>query len=182
MLYAGTENGVYVSWNDGENWQALQTNLPHAPVHWLVVQDHFNDLVIGTYGRGFWILDDITPLQGLNQEIVDSGVHLFQPRDAYRFLMKGAPMEVHDDPSMGDNPKYGASIHYYLKAKRDSNVKISILNAQGEVVDTVAAAKAAGIPGATKSRTRRGPTSSAARATRGAMPSRRAQHLKACST
>jgi photosystem II stability/assembly factor-like uncharacterized protein len=145
MLYAGTENGVYVSWNDGENWQALQTNLPHAPVHWLVVQDHFNDLVIGTYGRGFWILDDITPLQGLNQEIVDSDVHLFQPRDAYRFLMKGAPMQVHDDPSMGDNPKYGASIHYYLKAKRDSNVKISILNAQGEVVDTVASAKAAGI-------------------------------------
>ncbi len=60
LLYLGTENMVYVSFNDGKNWQPLQTNLPHAPVHWLVVQEHFNDLVVGTYGRGFWILDDIT--------------------------------------------------------------------------------------------------------------------------
>ncbi len=64
----------------------------HAPVHWLVVQEHFNDLVVGTYGRGFWILDDITPIQQLNQEIVDSDVHLFEPRAAYRFLNKGSPM------------------------------------------------------------------------------------------
>ncbi len=145
LLYAGTENGLYVSLNDGENWQPLQTNLPHAPVHWLVVQEHFNDLVVGTYGRGFWILDDITPIQGLNQEIVDSEHYLFAPRPAYRFLMKGAPMEVHDDPSQGDNPTYGASIHYYLKSKSDSAVKITILDDQGTVVDTVKATNAAGI-------------------------------------
>ncbi len=145
LLYAGTENGLYVSFNDGENWQPLQTNLPHAPVHWLVVQEHFNDMVVGTYGRGFWILDDITPIQRLSQEIVDSEHHLFEPRPAYRFLMKGAPMEVHDDPSQGDNPNYGASIHYYLKSKADSSVKVTILDAQGTVVDTVKATTAAGI-------------------------------------
>ena len=137
LLYAGTENGLYVSFNDGEQWQPLQTNLPHAPVHWLVVQDHFNDLVVGTYGRGFWILDDITPIQQLSQEIVESDVHLFEPRPAYRFLLRAAPMEVHDDPAQGDNPPYGASIHYYLESKPESEVKVTILDGQGGVVETV---------------------------------------------
>jgi photosystem II stability/assembly factor-like uncharacterized protein len=145
LLYAGTENGVYVSFDDGRNWQALQTNLPHAPVHWLVVQEHFNDLVIGTYGRGFWILDDITPVQQLTQEIVDSDVHLFEPRQAYRFLMKAGPMEVHDDPSQGDNPPYGASIHYYLKSQPDADVTITILDEQGGLVETLDATNNAGI-------------------------------------
>jgi photosystem II stability/assembly factor-like uncharacterized protein len=145
LLYAGTENGLYASFDDGQNWQPLQTNLPHAPVHWLVVQEHFNDLVVGTYGRGFWILDDITPIQQLTQQIVDSDVHLFAPRAAYRFLRKAAPMEVHDDPAQGDNPPYGASIHYYLKGQPDSVVKITILDEQGDVVDTVTATKQAGI-------------------------------------
>ena len=66
LLYLGTENAIYVSFDDGDHWQPLQTNLPHAPVYGIVVQEHFNDLVIGTYGRGFWILDDITPLQQLD--------------------------------------------------------------------------------------------------------------------
>ncbi|MFC1662330.1 WD40/YVTN/BNR-like repeat-containing protein, partial [Gemmatimonadota bacterium] len=145
LLYAGTENGLYVSFNDGQEWQPLQTNLPHAPVHWLVVQEHFNDLVVGTYGRGFWILDDITPIQQLTQEIVDSDVHLFEPRSAYRFLMKAAPMEVHDDPSLGDNPPYGASIHYYLNSDPGGDVKITILDEQGGVVETFEGTGSAGI-------------------------------------
>ena len=62
----GTENGLYVSFDDGENWEPLQSNLPRAPVYWMVVQEHFNDLVIATYGRGFWILDDLTPIQQMN--------------------------------------------------------------------------------------------------------------------
>jgi len=145
LLYAGIENGLYVSFNDGEDWQPLQTNLPPAPVHWLVVQEHFNDLVVGTYGRGFWILDDITPIQRLDQEILDSDVHLFEPRSAYRFLPKAGPMEVHDDPAQGDNPPYGASIHYFLKRKPDSDVTITILDEQGSLVDTLKATKNAGI-------------------------------------
>ena len=63
LLYLGTENAIYASFDDGESWQPLQTNMPHAPVYWIMVQEHFNDLVLATYGRGFWIMDDITPLQ-----------------------------------------------------------------------------------------------------------------------
>ena len=69
LLYVGTENALYVSFDDGASWQSLQNNLPHAPVHWIEVQEHFNDLVVSTYGRGFWILDDITPLQQLNDPV-----------------------------------------------------------------------------------------------------------------
>jgi photosystem II stability/assembly factor-like uncharacterized protein len=145
LLYAGTENGLYISFDDGGNWQPLQTNLPHAPVHWLVVQEHFNDLVVGTYGRGFWILDDITPLQQFRQEMVESEVHLFEPRPAYRFLMRAAPMEIHDDPSLGDNPPYGASIHYYLNSKPEGGVKLSILNERGDLVEEIEATTEVGI-------------------------------------
>ena len=73
LLYLGTENAIYVSFDDGGNWQPLQMNLPHAPVYWITVQEHFNDLVIATYGRGFWILDDITPLQQLTPSVVGDG-------------------------------------------------------------------------------------------------------------
>ena len=85
LLYLGTENAIYVSFDDGENWQPLQNNLPHAPVYGIAVQEHFNDLVIATYGRGFWILDDITPLQQLTPQVLASDAHLFPPRPAYRF-------------------------------------------------------------------------------------------------
>ncbi len=145
LLYLGTENAVYTSFNDGENWQPLQTNLPHAPVHWLTVQEHFNDLVIGTYGRGFWILDDITPLQQLTREIVETDVYLFEPRPAYRFLQVGAPMTVHDDPSAGDNPPYGASINYYLKSEPEGDVEITILDEGGQEVRTLEGTKKAGV-------------------------------------
>src|SRR6266496_5604767 len=69
LIYLGTESGLFVSFDDGESWQPLQTSLPHAPVYWLVIQDHFNDLVVSTYGRGFWILDDLTPLQQLTGDV-----------------------------------------------------------------------------------------------------------------
>ena len=68
LLYLGTENALYVSFDDGNKWMPLQTNLPHAPVTWLTVQERFHDLVLATYGRGFWILDDITPLEQLTRK------------------------------------------------------------------------------------------------------------------
>jgi hypothetical protein len=145
LLYLGTENAVYMSFDDGKNWQPLQTNLPHAPVHWLVVQEHFNDLVVGTYGRGFWILDDITPIQQLSQEVVDADVHLFEPRETYRLLHKGAPMTVHDEPSAGDNPPYGASLHYFLKEAPEGDVELSILGENGELVKKLEGTKKAGV-------------------------------------
>jgi photosystem II stability/assembly factor-like uncharacterized protein len=109
LLYLGTENALYVSFNDGGNWHPLQTNLPHAPVHWLTIQDHFNDLVVGTYGRGFWILDDVTPLQQLTSGVMELDVHLFAPRPAYRFHFVTSPMSQRADTAVGKNPPYGAS-------------------------------------------------------------------------
>ena len=134
LLYLGTENSLYVSFNDGDDWVPLQVNLPHAPVHWLTIQEHFNDLVVATYGRGLWILDDITPLQQLTDDVLASDVHLFAPRPAYRFRFKESPVSQPGDPGAGRNPRYGASIQYYLTAKPDSGVKLSILDESGEEV------------------------------------------------
>ena len=77
LLYLGTENGVYFSQDDGQHWLALQSGLPHAPAHWLTVQEHFNDLVVATYGRGFWILDDVTPLRALSADVLRQPTQLF---------------------------------------------------------------------------------------------------------
>ncbi len=136
LLYLGTENAIYVSFDDGENWQPLQNDLPHAPVSGIVVQEHFNDLVISTYGRGFYILDDITPLQQLTPQVLSSDMHLFPPRAAYRFRPITAPSTTYDDPTVGENPKYGASINYYFKAPPAGPVTLSILDGKGQVVRT----------------------------------------------
>ena len=85
MLYVGTDNAVYFSLDDGAHWQRLQEGLPPAPVYWLTVQERFDDLVVATYGRGFYILDDIGPLRALRASVLDGDAHLFAPRDAYRF-------------------------------------------------------------------------------------------------
>jgi photosystem II stability/assembly factor-like uncharacterized protein len=85
LLYLGTENAIYVSFDDGGHWMPLQLNLPHVPVTGITVQERFHDLVLATYGRGFWILDDISPLEQLNTEISSSGQYLFEIRPAYRF-------------------------------------------------------------------------------------------------
>jgi photosystem II stability/assembly factor-like uncharacterized protein len=137
LLYLGTENSLYVSFNDGDDWVPLQANLPHAPVHWLTIQEQFNDLVVATYGRGFWILDDITPLQHLTNEVMATDAHLFAPRPAYRFRNKEAPVSQPDDPGAGRNPEYGASIHYYLKGKPEGGVELSILDESGEEVQSL---------------------------------------------
>jgi photosystem II stability/assembly factor-like uncharacterized protein len=145
LLYLGTENALYVSFDDGVNWQSLQQNLPATPMYWLVVQEHFNDLVVGTYGRGFWILDDVTPLQQLTPEVARSDAHLFEPRDAYRFQSITSEMTMFDDPSGGEDPKYGASLHYWLAKDAPGDVKIQIRNAKGETVRTLEGTKKAGI-------------------------------------
>jgi hypothetical protein len=145
LLYLGTENALYVSFDDGANWQSLQNNLPPAPMYWIVVQEHFNDLVVGTYGRGFWILDDITPLQQLTDEVTASEAHLFQPRPAYRFRPITAPMTMFNDPSAGENPPYGASLNYWLAEEPEGEVKIRITDASGDTVRTLEGKKEAGI-------------------------------------
>jgi photosystem II stability/assembly factor-like uncharacterized protein len=145
LLYLGTEGGVFVSFDDGADWEPLQSNLPRAPVYWLVVQEHFNDLVIATYGRGFWILDDLAPLQQMNASVRDSNAHLFTPRTAYRFRNTVVPVSVDYDPTAGQNPPYGSSINYYLKSAPSGEVKVRIEDARGQTVRTLTGTKTAGI-------------------------------------
>ena len=145
LLYAGTENALYVSFNDGDDWQPLQNNLPHAPVSGMVVQEHFGDLVVGTYGRGFWILDDLTPLQQLTAEAMASASHLFTPRDAWRFRPITPPSVPYSDPTEGTDPEYGASINYWLAEPAEETPTIEIVDSAGVVVRTLRGTNNAGI-------------------------------------
>ncbi|MFH1764325.1 MAG: sialidase, partial [Gemmatimonadota bacterium] len=145
LLYLGTENAIYASFDDGDHWQPLQNDLPHAPVSGIVIQEHFNDLVISTYGRGFWILDDLAPLQQLTPEVMASEAHLFEPRAAYRFRTITPLSTTYDDPTTGEDPEYGASINYWLGAPASTAPTVTILDGSGNVVRTLRGTNIAGI-------------------------------------
>jgi photosystem II stability/assembly factor-like uncharacterized protein len=145
LLYLGTENAIYASFDSGDHWQPLQNDLPHAPVSGIVVQEHFNDLVISTYGRGFYILDDLAPIQQLTPEVMASASHLFTPRDAYRFREITAPSTTYDDPTTGEDPRYGAYLDYWLKAPAKASPTVEILGASGQVVRTLRGTNKAGV-------------------------------------
>jgi len=134
LLFAGTADAVYVSFDAGGSWEPLQSNLPHTPVHWLTIQPHFNDLVAGTYGRGFWIMDDITPLQQMTDAVRSSDVHLFAPRDTYRFHGVGGPMSG-QDPAAGRNPNPGAPISYWLSESVAGAADLGEQSAEGETAE-----------------------------------------------
>ena len=144
LLYAGTENGLYVSFDDGANWQPLQNNLPHAPVYWITVQEHFSDLVVATYGRGFWILDDITPLRN-TVDVASKDAHLFAPRAAYRFKTMESRFSFNEDPNAGDDPPFGASLHLWLKADQKDSLSVSFADAAGATWRTMKVAGKAGL-------------------------------------
>ncbi len=131
LLYAGTENGLYVSMDDGARWGPLQGNLPRAPVHWLTIQPQFNDLVVATYGRGFWIADDVTPLQQWSGP--SDQVALFQPRATYRWLSTSQPFTQPGDPAAGRSAPRGASLNYWLPQEAD-DLTLEILGDGGEIV------------------------------------------------
>jgi len=133
LLFAGTENGVYVSFNDGVDWRPLKLNLPTTPVHDLVVKD--NDLVVATHGRAFWILDDISPLRQFGDDVVKKDVHLYTPGPAYR-IQAGDAGERHPSKRTGQNPPAGAVIYFYLKdeLKKDTETKLEILDASGKLI------------------------------------------------
>ena len=146
LLYLATENALYVSFDDGEVWQPLQLNLPPAPVSWITIQEHFNDLVLSTYGRGFWILDDLSPLQQLTPEVASSRAHLFEPRDAYRYrLIVDGIREMADDPTAGTNPPYGASISYWLNEPVGEDVALVISDSAGAEMAAMPGTNRAGI-------------------------------------
>ena len=152
LLFAGTENGVWFSVDDGANWQRLQRlggeggdgDLPAAPVYGLAVQEHADDLVVGTYGRGVWVLDDVSPIRGLREAAGSGSPRFFEPGHAYRFRMQGAhagtPSEVY-----GENPPYGISLDYWLPAEAEGPVRITILSADGDTVRTLTGDGAAGV-------------------------------------
>ena len=128
LLYLGTENKLYISFNDGNNWQELMSNLPHTPMYWIEIQEHFNDLVVGTYGRGIWILDDISPLQELNEVITKKDVHLFDLKPSYRFQNVTSTLQMFPEASTGQDPPSGASINYWLNEDKDVDFVITNKN------------------------------------------------------
>ncbi len=129
LLYAGTETGVFVSFDNGQHWQSLQLNLPRSPVHDLVVKG--DDLVIATHGRSFWILDDVTPLRQVAPAAAASSAYLYRPETAYR---RYYPDQVDTRPPVGQNPPAGVLIDYYLPTPPNGTVTIDILDDKGSVV------------------------------------------------
>jgi photosystem II stability/assembly factor-like uncharacterized protein len=132
LLYAATELGVYVSFDDGDHWQPLQLNMAVSPVHDLVVHD--DDLVVATHGRSFWVLDDLTPLRQINGDVARSIAHLFTPQTAMRVrsdVARDTPIPP-DEPA-GQNPPSGAIVDYYLGAPA-KEVTLEIVDSRGKVV------------------------------------------------
>ena len=133
LLFAGTEQQVFFSIDDGENWQSLRLNMPATSIRDLTIKD--DDLVVGTHGRGFWILDDITPLRQLDATTAERDVVLFKPQPAWRVrwnLNTDTPLPQ-EEPA-GQNPPDGAIINYYLKSKASGPITLEILDAAGQVV------------------------------------------------
>ncbi len=135
LLYAGTENGIYVSFDDGANWQSLQLNLPHTPVFDTAI--HGNDLIAATHGRAFWILDEIAPLRQANAQIATLPVHLYTPAAAIRLHGGGGGGGGRQGGMAGQNPPSGAIIDYYLSAAPSGPVSLDILDSRGHVLHKV---------------------------------------------
>lgn len=130
LLYAGTERGVFVSFDDGASWQSLQLNLPIVPITDLAVRD--DDLIAATQGRAFWILDDLTPLQHYSADLAAKRAHLFTPRPAWR--MEGSTPEK-TPTNQGKNPPQGIIVNYWLgDVKPGTKVKVSFLNPDGSLI------------------------------------------------
>ena len=137
LLYAGTEFGMYISFNDGLNWTPFQQGLPVTPITDIKV--HRQDLVLSTMGRGFWIMDDITPLHELTPELAGADVHFFAPRDAYRLRYRSSG-------GGAAGPQYpgpGVHIDYFLHAAAVGPAEIRIMTSDGETIRTYAAGEPA---------------------------------------
>jgi len=133
LLYAGTDTGVYVSWDRGDHWQPLSLNLPPTPITDLQVHD--DDLVISTFGRSLWILDDITPLREINPQITSADAHLFAPETDMRVRWENyqdTPYPI--ETPAGQNPPDGAILDYYLKTPPAGDVTLTIYDGKGAEV------------------------------------------------
>src|SRR5206468_1162791 len=133
LLFAGTETSVYVSFDSGDHWQPLQLNLPHTSMRDLVI--HGDDLVVGTHGRSFWILDDITPLRQLKDEVAKSSAHLYAPQEAVRVRWNRNPdTPLPPEIPAGKNPPDGVIIDYFLAQDSSGPVTLEILDTSGKLV------------------------------------------------
>jgi photosystem II stability/assembly factor-like uncharacterized protein len=151
MLYLGTENALYVSVDDGASWLPLQNNLPHTPIAWVTVQEDFDDLVVACWGRGFWILDDISAIRQLTPSMLSEHAHLFAPRAAYEFALRPPTTtesfgSEFDPPSnSGRNPPYGAPITYYLSTTPSDSVRLTVLDDKGATMRTLTGPRSVGL-------------------------------------
>ena len=132
LLYAGTEFGMYISFNNGAFWQPFQLNLPVTPITDMLIKE--KDLVIATQGRSFWILDDLSPLYELTADLIKAPVHVFKPRTAYRTQMRG----FFRGSGAPERPPFGALIYFHLAEKPadGDTVKLDILDARGNIVSS----------------------------------------------
>lgn len=129
LLYAGTETGIYFSYDFGDHWQSLQRNLPTSSVRDLAV--HGRDLVAATFGRGLWILDELTPIRQINAKVADSAVHIFSPETALRVRWDNHPdTPLTAETPAGQNPPDGAIIDYYFKTAPKGEVELEIFDAK----------------------------------------------------
>jgi photosystem II stability/assembly factor-like uncharacterized protein len=145
LLFAGTESSVYVSLDDGDNWQSLMLNLPTTAFRDMVIKD--NDLVVGTYGRSVWILDDFSPLRQITAAVAAEPAHLFKPADAYRVrrnINAGTPFPP--EIPHGDNPPLGAVVYYHLGSKPTGDITLDISDKAGRVVRHMSSAPIAPYP------------------------------------
>lgn len=134
LLYAGSERAVYVSFDDGEHWQSLRLNMPATSIRDLVIKD--DDIVVGTHGRSFWILDDITPLRQISSALSGQPMILYKPQQAWRVRWSTyTDTPVPQEEPAGENPPDGAVINYHLNANA-SQVKLEILDSKGKLVRT----------------------------------------------
>jgi photosystem II stability/assembly factor-like uncharacterized protein len=144
MLFAGTENGIYVSFDDGAHWQSLRMNLPMTPIHDLTIKD--NDLVVATHGRAFWVLDNISSLRQMTSSTSSEDAHLYQPASVVRF--RGPGFTLPATIPVGANPPAGVVIDYFLKAAPKEQITLEILDAQGKLLRKYSSKKPAEGPSA----------------------------------
>jgi photosystem II stability/assembly factor-like uncharacterized protein len=141
LLFAGTETGIFVSFDDGNRWQPLQLNLPRTPIHDLMIHEREGDLIVATHGRSFWIMDDITPLRSLAkdyQNLKNQNIVLFPPRPSWR--MDGG---YYFNPAMqtGENAPNGVIINYFLKNKISSPLQIEFRDNKDSLIVAFASDK-----------------------------------------
>jgi photosystem II stability/assembly factor-like uncharacterized protein len=133
LLYAATEHRVYVSFDDGDHWQPLQLNMPASSVRDIIVKD--DDLIAATHGRGFWILDDVTPLRQIDQAITKTDAVLFKPQTAYRARWNtNTDTPLPPEEAAAPNPPEGAIVDYYLNAQASGAATLEITDADGRLV------------------------------------------------